>query len=83
MTTSHEKQQEKQKSSRPPALPVLVGHVLATLPDSLARREEVLRALAEFIPPGEGSGLCVRMLQFHLQEHQKLRLGCLGAAGRG
>jgi hypothetical protein len=80
MTTSPGKQQEKNKTSRRSALPVLVGHVLATLPDSLARREQVLGALAEFIPPGEGSGLRVRMLRFHLEEHQKLQLDCTPAA---
>lgn len=56
-----------------PVLPVLVAHVLNTLPDSLARREELLRALAAGIPPGEESGVWVRALQFHLQEHQRLR----------
>jgi hypothetical protein len=51
----------------------LVAHVLNTLPDSLARREELLQALAAGIPPGEESGVWVRALQFHLQEHQRLR----------
>jgi len=83
MTTSHKKQQEKtqeenNRSARPPAPAALVGHVLATLPDSLARRAEVLEALAEIIPPGEGSGLEVRLLRFHLQEHQRLSLDCAG-----
>jgi len=56
-----------------PVPPVLVAHVLNTLPDSLARREELLCALAAGIPPGEESAAWVRALQFHLQEHQRLR----------
>jgi len=63
-----------------PVLPVLVAHVLNTLPDSLARREELLQALAAGIPPGEESGVWVRALQFHLQEHQRLRFDWPGAA---
>jgi hypothetical protein len=56
-----------------PAPPVVVAHVLNTLPDSLAQRQELLEALAASIPPGEESGVWVRALQFHLQEHQRLR----------
>jgi len=78
MTTTHKKQREKSKKTRP----AVVGHVLETLPDSLARREEVLGALAALIPPGDGHGLRVRMLQFHLDEHQKLRLDCLHSSGQ-
>lgn len=54
--------------------PVLVAHVLNTLPDSLARREELLQALAASIPPNQESAVWVRSLQFHLEEHQRLRL---------
>jgi hypothetical protein len=77
MTPMNGKQNEKIPTTRRrSALPVLVRHVLATLPDSLARREEVLRALAAFIPPDESSAANVRMLQLHLQQHQKIRLDC-------
>jgi len=57
-----------------PVLPALVAHILNTLPDSLARREELLQSLAASLPPGEESAVWVRALQFHLQEHQRLRL---------
>jgi hypothetical protein len=63
-----------------PAAPALVAHVLNTLPDSLSRREEVLKALAGSIPAGEESGVVVRLLQFHLEEHQRLRLEGAGPA---
>jgi hypothetical protein len=56
-----------------PAPPVVVAHVLNTLPDSLSQRQELLEALSACIPPGEESGVWVRALQFHLQEHQRLR----------
>jgi hypothetical protein len=56
-----------------PVPPALVAHVFNTLPDSLSRREELLRSLAACIPAGEESGVWVRALQFHLQEHQRLR----------
>jgi hypothetical protein len=52
----------------------LVAHILNTLPDSLARREELLQSLAASLPAGEESAVWVRALQFHLQEHQRLRL---------
>jgi hypothetical protein len=85
-----ENTQEKHRPPRrsvppppPPALSALVAHVLATLPDSLARRAELLQALAACIPPGEGSGLWVRTLQFHLQEHQRLRLDWPQEADQG
>ncbi|MGD0410872.1 MAG: hypothetical protein ABSC18_04155 [Verrucomicrobiota bacterium] len=52
---------------------LLVAHILSTLPDSLARREELLRDLAASIPAGLESAVRVRALQFHLQEHQRLR----------
>jgi hypothetical protein len=52
----------------------LVAHVLHTLPDSLARREELLHCPGrQFLPPGEENAVRVRALQFHLQEHQRLR----------
>ncbi len=63
-----------------PVLPVLVAHILNTLPDSLARREELLQALAAGLPPGEDSAVWVRLLQFHLHEHQRLRFDGPGAA---
>ncbi len=55
-----------------PAPPLVVVHVLNTLPDSLSRRHELLEALSRCIPPGEETGVWVRALQFHLQEHQRL-----------
>ena len=85
MKTSSQNQPEKRRASRRPALPLsrgggprpvqpaLVAHILNTLPDSLARREELLRDLAASIPPGLESAVRVRALQFHLQEHQRLR----------
>jgi hypothetical protein len=66
-----------------PAAPALVAHVLNTLPDSLARREEVLQALAGSIAPGEESAAWVRALQFHLQEHQRLCVEWPGGADQG
>ena len=65
-----------------PVPPVLVAHVLNTLPDSLARREELLQALAAGLTPGGESALWVRALQFHLQEHQRLRFDWPGPAGQ-
>jgi len=59
-------------SSRRRSLPVVVAHVLGTLPDSMSRRAEILGALADCIPPGEGSGLWVRTVRFHLDEHRRL-----------
>ncbi|MGA2555771.1 MAG: hypothetical protein ABSG04_05800 [Verrucomicrobiota bacterium] len=82
MNSTSKNQPEKHGASRrsgprcgglAPVPPVLVAHVLNTLPDSLSRREELLRALAAGIPPGEESAAWVRALQFHLQEHQRLR----------
>jgi hypothetical protein len=92
MKTSSQNQPEKRRASRRPALPLsrgggprpvppaLVAHILSTLPDSLARREELLRDLAASIPAGLESAVRVRALQFHLQEHQRLRSGWPGQA---
>ena len=86
MKTSLQNQTEKcraprRSASRPPrgsglrpVVPALVAHILNTLPDSLARREELLQSLAASLPPGEECAVRVRALQFHLQEHQRLRL---------
>jgi hypothetical protein len=65
-----------------PVQPALVAHVLNTLPDSLSRREELLRALAAGLPPGDEGAVWVRALQFHLQEHQRLRFDWPGEAGQ-
>jgi hypothetical protein len=54
------------------APPAVVVHVLNTLPDSLRQRQELLEALSRCIPSGEETGVWVRALQFHLQEHQRL-----------
>ncbi len=72
MKTPSKNQSEKHAAPRP-VPPVLLAHVLNTLPDSLARREEVLSALAAGLPPGDENAAWVRALQFHLEEHQRLR----------
>jgi len=84
MKNSFPNQPENHGASRRPARPLpcgrgpravpplLVAHVLNTLPDSLARRGELLQALAASIPPGQESAVRVRALQFHLQEHERL-----------
>jgi hypothetical protein len=72
MKSISKNQSEKHAAPAPPP-PVLVAHVLHTLPDSLARREEVLSALAALLPPGDENAGRVRALQFHLEEHQRLR----------
>ena len=78
MKTPFQNQPEKHGASRrsaPRPVPLaLLAHVLTTLPDSLVRREELLQALAASLPPGQESARRVRALQFHLQEHQRLRL---------
>jgi len=76
MAASFGKQREKNNSSRRKDLPVLVRHVMETLPDSTARRQELLAALAALIPPGEASGARVRVLRFHLEEQERVRLDC-------
>ena len=73
MKTPSKNQSEKHAAPRRPVPPVLLAHVLNTLPDSLARREEVLSALAAGLPPGDENAAWVRALQFHLEEHQRLR----------
>jgi hypothetical protein len=56
-----------------PARLASVAHVLNTLPDSLSRREKVLKALSASLPPGAESAVLVRTMQFLLHEHQRLR----------
>jgi hypothetical protein len=80
MKNTTQKQANRRRHSNPPASlipgadPALVAHVLNTLPDSLSRREEVLQALAAIIPPDGESAARVRTLQYHLEEHRRLRL---------
>jgi hypothetical protein len=81
MKTPAQMQQKNNSASRPSrpprrteCLPVVVAHVMSTLPDSVAEREGVLRALAACIPPGDRAGVWVRTMQFHLEEHQRLCL---------
>jgi len=64
-----------------PAPPLVISHVLNTLPDSLSQRQELLEALSRCIAPGEETGVWVRALQFHLQEHQRLRSDWPNTAG--
>ena len=45
-----------------PALELVVGHIVATLPDSLTQREDLLEALAAAAPRGHRSGPLLRQL---------------------
>jgi hypothetical protein len=54
-------------------LELLIAHIVSTLPDSLARRERLLIALAAEVPPSHPCRPLLRELQAYLQEHQQLQ----------
>jgi hypothetical protein len=55
------------------AFDILAPHVVSTLPDSMARREEVLNALTVCAPPGHKCTPLLRLMQVHLEEHRRLQ----------
>lgn len=58
--------------SRPSAHAILSQHVIATLPDSLARRDNLLRALLVFSPKTGFPACRLREMGRHLRAHQRL-----------
>ena len=57
---------------REKAFEVLAGRVMATLPDSLAQRQQLLTALDAWLPRNHPLAPLVREMQIHLEELQKL-----------
>jgi hypothetical protein len=54
-----------------PAAEILAAHALATLPDSLARRRELLRAVVATLPHKHRERGAAVMMLTHLQEHDR------------
>ncbi len=57
---------------REKAFEVLVGRVMATLPDSMVQRQQLLAALDTWLPSDHPIAPLVRQMQIHLEELQKL-----------
>jgi hypothetical protein len=55
------------------AFDVLIPHVVATLPDSISRRQQVLAALRLCLPRNHRCAPLLRELQVHLDAHCRIQ----------